>query len=223
MPPAFLDGFSNNHSSTSQSTFNERKVKEGGLVTRNSNIRFRYGYCPRDQYFSGCETDAWVLECEAVWAALWFASWGCEEWDGSLLQQKYVPRYAPLLNPETRTSEKLEKTRNRPGENGKSWQNVDRLSGLWGAQTPLGLYLQENEITTLFFGGVNADQCVVSSLPSLIYALSTWPVVPYHMIQQICCTSSTFRPPKTIPWRAGNFPHWSGRDFDEISIEISTD
>ncbi|KAK5008025.1 hypothetical protein LTR16_010589, partial [Cryomyces antarcticus] len=35
-----------------------------------------------------------------------------------------------------------------------------RLSGLWGAQTPLGLYLQENEITTLFFGGVNADQCV---------------------------------------------------------------
>jgi hypothetical protein len=40
---------------------------------------------------------------------------------------------------------------------------VDRLSGLWGAQTPLGLWLQENEITTLFFGGVNADQCVVSS------------------------------------------------------------
>ncbi|KAK5139339.1 hypothetical protein LTR04_003660 [Oleoguttula sp. CCFEE 6159] len=36
----------------------------------------------------------------------------------------------------------------------------NRLSGLWGAQTPLGLYLQENEITTLFFGGVNADQCV---------------------------------------------------------------
>lgn len=38
--------------------------------------------------------------------------------------------------------------------------NKNRLSGLWGAQTPLGLYLQENEITTLFFGGVNADQCV---------------------------------------------------------------
>jgi nicotinamidase-related amidase len=36
----------------------------------------------------------------------------------------------------------------------------NRLSGLWGAQTPLGLWLQENEITTLFFGGVNADQCV---------------------------------------------------------------
>ena len=38
----------------------------------------------------------------------------------------------------------------------------DRLSGLWGMQTPLGLWLQENEMTTLFFGGVNADQCVVS-------------------------------------------------------------
>lgn len=44
---------------------------------------------------------------------------------------------------------------------------LDRLSGLWGAQTPLGLWLQENEITILFFGGVNADQCVVSLIPSL--------------------------------------------------------
>ena len=42
--------------------------------------------------------------------------------------------------------------------------NKNRLSGLWGAQTPLGLWLQENEITTLFFGGVNADQCVWSTL-----------------------------------------------------------
>ena len=39
----------------------------------------------------------------------------------------------------------------------------NRLSGLWGAQTPLGLWLQENQITTLFFGGVNADQCVWST------------------------------------------------------------
>jgi nicotinamidase-related amidase len=28
----------------------------------------------------------------------------------------------------------------------------------------MGLWLQNNEITTLFFGGVNADQCVVSTL-----------------------------------------------------------
>ncbi|KAI7305044.1 Pre-mRNA-splicing factor [Hortaea werneckii] len=40
----------------------------------------------------------------------------------------------------------------------------NRLSGLWGAQTPLGLYLQESGITTLFLGGVNSDQCVWSTL-----------------------------------------------------------
>jgi nicotinamidase-related amidase len=28
----------------------------------------------------------------------------------------------------------------------------------------LGLWLQENEVTTLFFGGVNSDQCVWSTL-----------------------------------------------------------
>lgn len=39
----------------------------------------------------------------------------------------------------------------------------NRLSDLWGAQTPLGLWVQENEMTTLFFGGVNADQCVWST------------------------------------------------------------
>ncbi|KAK5117229.1 hypothetical protein LTR62_005846 [Meristemomyces frigidus] len=42
--------------------------------------------------------------------------------------------------------------------------NKNRLSGLWGAQTPLGLYLQESGITTLFFGGVNSDQCVWGNL-----------------------------------------------------------
>lgn len=36
----------------------------------------------------------------------------------------------------------------------------NRLSGLWGPQTPYGIWLQENQITTIFFGGVNADQCV---------------------------------------------------------------
>lgn len=36
--------------------------------------------------------------------------------------------------------------------------NDVRMSGLWGPQTSLDLYLQENGITSLFFGGVNADQ-----------------------------------------------------------------
>lgn len=41
--------------------------------------------------------------------------------------------------------------------------NKNRLSGLWGAQTPFGMFLQENEITTIFIGGVDADQCVRST------------------------------------------------------------
>lgn len=32
------------------------------------------------------------------------------------------------------------------------------MSGLWGPQTALDLYLQESGITTLLFAGVNADQ-----------------------------------------------------------------
>ena len=32
------------------------------------------------------------------------------------------------------------------------------MSGIWGGQSALDLYLQENGITTLFFAGVNADQ-----------------------------------------------------------------
>jgi nicotinamidase-related amidase len=38
--------------------------------------------------------------------------------------------------------------------------NKNRLSGLWGATTPFGVFLLESEFTTLFFGGVNVDQCV---------------------------------------------------------------
>lgn len=33
-----------------------------------------------------------------------------------------------------------------------------RMSGLWGYQSALDLYLQENGMTTLLFGGVNTDQ-----------------------------------------------------------------
>jgi nicotinamidase-related amidase len=40
----------------------------------------------------------------------------------------------------------------------------NRMSGLWGAQTPLGTWLEENQMTTLFFGGVNTDQCVYGTL-----------------------------------------------------------
>ncbi|PFH54449.1 hypothetical protein AMATHDRAFT_72251 [Amanita thiersii Skay4041] len=44
------------------------------------------------------------------------------------------------------------------------WIHKNRMSGLWGYQTALDLYLKENGITTLLFGGVNSDQCVSGTL-----------------------------------------------------------
>ncbi|KAJ7900316.1 Isochorismatase hydrolase [Mycena olivaceomarginata] len=44
------------------------------------------------------------------------------------------------------------------------WIHKNRMSGLWGYQSSLDLFLQENGITTLLFAGVNADQCVSGTL-----------------------------------------------------------
>ncbi|KAL6309927.1 Isochorismatase hydrolase [Sparassis latifolia] len=44
------------------------------------------------------------------------------------------------------------------------WIHKNRMSGLWGYQTALDLYLEQSGITTLFFAGVNADQCVLGTL-----------------------------------------------------------
>ncbi|KAK7064251.1 Isochorismatase hydrolase [Favolaschia claudopus] len=44
------------------------------------------------------------------------------------------------------------------------WIHKNRISGLWGYQSSLDLFLQENGITTLLFSGVNADQCVAGTL-----------------------------------------------------------
>ncbi|KAF9453845.1 hypothetical protein P691DRAFT_812459 [Macrolepiota fuliginosa MF-IS2] len=38
------------------------------------------------------------------------------------------------------------------------WIHKNRMSGLWGYQSALDLYLRENGIKTLFFAGVNTDQ-----------------------------------------------------------------
>ncbi|KAI2475886.1 isochorismatase family protein [Pyrenophora tritici-repentis] len=40
----------------------------------------------------------------------------------------------------------------------------NRMSGLWGATTPLKEFLDEQGIRTLFFTGVNTDQCVGGTL-----------------------------------------------------------
>ena len=52
-----------------------------------------------------------------------------------------------------------------------------RISGLWGYQSALDLYLQENGITTLLFGGVNTDQVLFSFVFILQANPSPWQCV----------------------------------------------
>ncbi|KAF3051125.1 hypothetical protein E8E11_008293 [Didymella keratinophila] len=44
------------------------------------------------------------------------------------------------------------------------WIHKNRMSGLWGASTPLQDFLVKEGITTLLFAGVNTDQCVGGTL-----------------------------------------------------------
>lgn len=44
------------------------------------------------------------------------------------------------------------------------WIHKDRMSGLWGAKTDCETFLEEEGIKTLFFAGVNTDQCVGGTL-----------------------------------------------------------
>lgn len=58
---------------------------------------------------------------------------------------------------------------------------VCSMSGLWGYQTALDLFLQENGITTLLFSGVNSDQVfeknTYKSWVSISYCKSLSPIV----------------------------------------------
>ncbi|EPQ52009.1 Isochorismatase hydrolase [Gloeophyllum trabeum ATCC 11539] len=48
--------------------------------------------------------------------------------------------------------------------------NKNRLSGINGrAETPLSIFLEDNSLTTLFFSGVNIDQCVWGTLLDAYY------------------------------------------------------
>ncbi|KAF8960985.1 Isochorismatase hydrolase [Flammula alnicola] len=49
------------------------------------------------------------------------------------------------------------------------WIHKNRMSGIWGYQTALDLFLKENGITTLLFAGVNTDQCVLGTLVDAYY------------------------------------------------------
>ncbi|KAF1987937.1 isochorismatase family protein [Aulographum hederae CBS 113979] len=53
-----------------------------------------------------------------------------------------------------------EKLQNRPDV----WVHKNRMSGLWGASTLLEDFLEKEGIRSLFFSGVNTDQCVSGTL-----------------------------------------------------------
>ncbi len=53
-----------------------------------------------------------------------------------------------------------------------------RMSGLWGYQSALDLFLEENGITTLLFAGVNTDQVPVS----LHYVASRSSEMTWHFV-----------------------------------------
>ncbi|OAL48304.1 isochorismatase family protein [Pyrenochaeta sp. DS3sAY3a] len=44
------------------------------------------------------------------------------------------------------------------------WIHKNRMSGMWGGKTPCDEFLEKEGIKTLFFAGVNTDQCVGSTL-----------------------------------------------------------
>ena len=43
------------------------------------------------------------------------------------------------------------------------WMHKNRMSGMWGAKTECEEFLKKEGIRTLFFTGVNTDQCVAGT------------------------------------------------------------
>jgi len=64
------------------------------------------------------------------------------------------------------------------------WIHKNRMSGLWGYQTALDLFLEQHGITTLLFTGVNSDQCVGGSILDAYYR-------GYDIVLVEDCTATT--------------------------------
>jgi nicotinamidase-related amidase len=63
--------------------------------------------------------------------------------------------------------------------------NKNTLSGLWGRGTPFELWLDFHNMTTVFYGGVNADQCVFGTMiDSVFKGFDT------IMVEDMCATTS---------------------------------
>ncbi|KAF4610258.1 hypothetical protein D9613_010309 [Agrocybe pediades] len=76
--------------------------------------------------------------------------------------------------------------------------NKNRLSGMWGPGTPMQTWLQDNSMTTLFFGGVNIDQCVWGTLLDSYY--KGYDVI---LLDDISATTSPLAATQMVDFNAG--------------------
>ncbi|EIW86751.1 Isochorismatase hydrolase [Coniophora puteana RWD-64-598 SS2] len=79
------------------------------------------------------------------------------------------------------------------------WVHKNRMSGIWGYQSALDLYLKENGITTLLFGGVNSDQCVLGTLVDAYYR-----GYDCILVKDITATTSPEGGHENVVYNAGN-------------------
>lgn len=63
-----------------------------------------------------------------------------------------------------------------------AWIHKNRMSGLWGAATDCTEFLDQQGIKTLFFAGVNTDQCVGGSIQDVSACTYMRAVVPSNVV-----------------------------------------
>ncbi|KZT58672.1 Isochorismatase hydrolase [Calocera cornea HHB12733] len=77
--------------------------------------------------------------------------------------------------------------------------NKNTLSGLWGVFTPFEQWLHDTGVTTLFFGGVNTDQCVWGTMIDSVY--KGYDTI---MVQDICATTSPIYATQMVVYNIGS-------------------
>jgi len=89
--------------------------------------------------------------------------------------------------------------------------NKNRLSGMWGPGTPMQTWLQDNSMTTLFFGGVNIDQCVWGTLLDSYY--KGYDVI---LVDDVSATTSPIGATQMVDFNAG-LNGWRANSTDFIA------
>ena len=85
--------------------------------------------------------------------------------------------------------------RSQASEKPDIWLHKDRLSGFWHKDTMAAEWLRKEGVRTLLFGGVNTDQCVLSSLQDACH--SGWDCV---LLRDACGTTSPDAAREAAEW-----------------------